>query len=119
MARTYEHLDIWKESMQLAELIYTVTRRFPRDELYGIISQMRRAAISISSNIAEGSGRSSKKDFAHFITIAIGSLNELESLIAISDRLKFIEGGEYAELKLKIEHTGKLLGGFKKYLASA
>lgn len=119
MARTYEHLDIWKESIQLAELIYTITRRFPRDELYGIISQMRRAAISISSNIAEGSGRASKKDFAHFITIAIGSLNELESLAEVSHRLKFIAGDDHEELKLKIGHTGKLLGGFRKYLAGA
>lgn len=119
MARTYEHLDIWKESIQVAELIYTITRRLPKDEMYGIVSQMRRAAISISSNIAEGSGRSSKKDFAHFITIAIGSLNELESLAEVSYRLKFIEGDEYGKLKLKIEYAGKLLGGFKKYLARA
>jgi len=79
MAKMYENLDVWKEPTNLAVQIYQVTKNFPKEEIWGITSQMRRASISISSNIAEGSGRKSKKDFKQFVHMASGSLNEVES----------------------------------------
>jgi four helix bundle protein len=79
MAKMYENLDVWKEPTNLAVQIYQVTKNFPKEEIRGITSQMRRASISISSNIAEGSGRKSKKDFKQFVHMASGSLNEVES----------------------------------------
>lgn len=83
MANTYEHLDIWKKAIDLAGGIYKVTVDFPKEEIYGLTNQICRASISISSNIAEGSGRNSAKDFLRFINIAIGSLNEVESLLFV------------------------------------
>lgn len=116
MAQSYENLKIWQDSVNLAGLLYKITKKFPRDELFGIVSQLRRAVISISSNIAEGAGRSSKKEFCRFINIAIGSLNETESLCLISLNLGYISEKEFEELLQKIKELGNLLGGFRKYL---
>lgn len=117
MAKSYENLDAWKEAIALTTIIYNVTKKFPKAEVYGITSQMRRAAVSIASNIAEGSGRSSRKDFAHFITISLGSLHELESLVYVSKNLDYISDGDFQMMHAKIGFVGKLLGGFKNYLA--
>ena len=81
MAKNYENLEVWKEAVKLAVLIYKETKGFPKEELYGLTSQLRRAIISVSINIAEGAGRSSKQEFIRFINIALGSLNETESLV--------------------------------------
>ncbi len=112
----YENLDAWKQATDLAIRIYEVTRTFPRDEIYGITSQVRRAAVSISSNIAEGAGRKSKRDFKQFIHMASGSLNEVESLLYICFRLNFIEPDLYKGLKEDIDKVGRLIGGLLKYL---
>ena len=116
MSQTYENLDIWKKGVNLASDIYKITKNFPKDELFGMISQLRRAVISISANIAEGSGRRTKKDFCRFIDIAIGSLNEVESLLFVSKKLNYISEKEFIELINKIKELGKLLGGFRNYL---
>jgi four helix bundle protein len=116
MAKNYENLEIWKEAIALATLIYRETKNFPKEELYGLISQLRRAVISISANIAEGAGRSSKQEFNHFINIALGSLNEVESLVYISKELNYLTEDNFNLLKGRIEKVGKLLGGFKNYL---
>ncbi len=83
MAKMFENLDAWKEATDLAVRIYEITKNFPKEEIFGITSQLRRAAISISSNLAEGAGRKSKKDFKQFVHIASGSLNEVDSLLYI------------------------------------
>lgn len=116
MAQSYENLEIWKNGIELAELIYFTTKKFPKDEMFGVVSQIRRAVVSISANIAEGSGRNSKKDFCRFIDISIGSLNEVESLLTISFKLKYVSDNEYDKIKEIIKKSGSLLGGFRKYL---
>lgn len=116
MAQSYENLRIWQEATDLAGLIYKTTNKFPKNELFGIISQIRRAVVSISANIAEGSGRGSKKDFCRFVDIAIGSLNETESLLAVSLRLEYISKEDFENLTEKIKNLGNLLGGLRRHL---
>ncbi len=116
MAKMYENLDAWKEATNLAVRIYQITRAFPREEVYGITSQIRKAAVSISSNIAEGAGRKSKKDFRQFVHVASGSLNEVESLLHICFRLDFVESNTYQDLKEDVDKVGRLIGGLIRYL---
>ncbi|MDO8582237.1 MAG: four helix bundle protein [bacterium] len=87
---SYENLIVWQKSMDLVIEVYRFTEKFPREEVYGLTSQMRRAAVSIPSNIAEGSRRSSRKDFRNFILMAYGSGAELETQIKIVERLSFV-----------------------------
>ena len=84
MGGSYKDLRVWQQAMEFVLRIYSVTQKFPKDELYGLVSQMRRAAVSVVSNIAEGKGRSSKKELAHFLSNARGSIRELETQIIIS-----------------------------------
>jgi len=116
MAKMYENLDAWKEATSLAVRIYQITRTFPKEEMYGITSQIRRAVISISSDIAEGAGRKSKKDFQQFVHVASGSLNEVESLLHICFRLDLVKPNVYQELKEDVDKVGRLIGGLLKYL---
>ena len=87
----YKNLHIWKEGILLARRVYEVTSTFPSNEKFGIVSQMTRAAVSIPSNIAEGAGRNSNKDFANFLSIAIGSIFELHTQIAICEQIGYID----------------------------
>jgi len=112
----YENLEVWKEAIDLAVTIYSVTDNFPKEETYGLTSQLRKAAVSISSNIAEGSGRKSKKDFRQFVHIASGSLNEVESLLIVSSRLNLIDVEFFKEIKARIQKLGRLIGGLLRYL---
>ena len=91
----YKDLDVWKLGIDLVVEIYQITARFPNDELFGLVSQMRRAAVSIPSNIAEGSGRRNTKEFIQFLYIAKGSLLELETHIEIARRLNYITNIKY------------------------
>ncbi len=116
MAKMYENLDAWKESTNLAVNICQMTKTFPKEEIWGITSQLRRASISISSNIAEGSGRKSKKDFKQFVHMASGSLNEVETLLHICSRLDLLTAASYNELKESSERPGRLIGGLLRYL---
>lgn len=86
----YRDLSVWKKSMTLVEGVYKLTDSFPDNEKFGLVSQLRRAAVSIPSNIAEGAGRNSNKEFKHFLTISVGSLFEVETQIQIAFRLKFM-----------------------------
>ncbi len=110
----HKDLDVWKYSMDLVEEIYRLTYKFPDSERYGLTSQIRRAAISIPSNIAEGSGRKSDKELIQFISIALGSLTELETQYLIAVRLKYVEpSNTLMELIVKVK---QLLLGFRNYL---
>ena len=91
----FEKLDVWHRSVQLADSVYLVTRSFPSDERFGLTSQLRRAVVSISSNIAEGSSRRSDTDFARFIEIAYGSLMEVVSKLDIGRRQGFVGGTDF------------------------
>ena len=87
----HKEMDVWKRSMDLVETIYKVSTQFPKEEIYGLTSQIRRSAVSVPSNIAEGAARKSDKEFIQFISIAMGSLSEVETQYQLSVRLGFIE----------------------------
>jgi four helix bundle protein len=110
----HKDLDVWKKSMDLVETIYKLTQTFPDAEKFGLTSQMRRAAVSIPSNIAEGAARKGDKELIHFLHIALGSLSELETQYLIAIRLEFIKSEEACELQM-IE-VKKLLLGFRNYV---
>jgi four helix bundle protein len=108
----YEKLIVWQKGVDLAVDIYELTKKFPKDEIYGLTSQMRRSSISISSNIAEGSERNSKQEFKHFLAIAKGSCAELKTQLIISFRVNFISNEEFELIHLKILEILKMLGKF-------
>ena len=95
----YKNLHIWQEGINLARKIYEVTANFPANEKYGIVSQMTRAAVSIPSNIAEGAGRNSNKDFANFLSIAIGSIFELHTQLTICGQIGYIDAETVKQLE--------------------
>lgn len=111
----FRNLQIWKDAMDLAQEVYEVTETIPTKETYGIISQMTRAAVSIPSNIAEGSGRS-EKDFAHFLSIALGSLFELNTQIMLSERIGYMDNKQSVALQNKADKLQMMIAGFKRRL---
>ena len=115
----FERLDVWKKSIDFADLVYRVTRTFPDDERFGLTSQMRRAAVSVSSNIAEGSARFSKADFAHFLEIATGSAFEVVSQSFISRRQAFLTETDFSALYTAAEEQGRMLSGLRKSVLDA
>ena len=115
--RNYRDLIVWQRAMDLVEEVYSVSKEFPREEIYGLTSQIRRAAVSIPSNIAEGQGRRTTPDFLRHLSIAYGSLRELETQILIAMRLRYLaqEKGENC-LRIAAE-VGRLLNGLMSALA--
>ena len=114
--RNYRDLVAWQKSIDLVEEVYAITRTFPKEELYGLTSQVRRAAISIPSNIAEGEGRTSKKEFIQFLSIAYGSLREVETQVLISNRLKYIDKKQCNKIIDSCSEIGKIINGLRKSL---
>ena len=112
----FEKLNVWQNSRELTKRIYKITKKFPSDERYGLISQMRRAMISVSSNIAEGSSRKTKKDQAHFYTIAYSSLIELLNQTILSLDLKYIDNDQYLELRSSVELVSNQLNALRNSL---
>lgn len=112
--KTHKDLDVWKESMFLAERLYLATKRFPTEELYGLVSQMRRAAVSIPSNISEGAGRNTKKEFIQFLYVALGSAAELETQLILADRLGYPVAND--GLLARVENIMKMLNGLIRKL---
>ena len=106
---SYQELEVWKRGMDLAECVYKLSQHFPKSELYGMTSQMRRAAASIPANIAEGWGRRSTKEFQHYIHIANGSLRELETHLLLSRRVGLTESEAIKPLLLTTTILGKQL----------
>lgn len=113
--KRYNELNVWLESRRLSKDIYSATAKFPKQEQFGLINQMRRSAISIPSNIAEGCGRNYPKDSVQFFYIARGSIYELETQLYLSFDLEYIVEVELNELLKLTETTRKLLNGFIKY----
>jgi four helix bundle protein len=107
--RRHHDLKVWQVSIQLVKEIYVVTTAFPNEETYGLVSQMRRAAISIPSNIAEGAARGGTKEFIHFLGVARGSLSELETQLYISKELGYVTNAQ--DVDSQIEEIFRLLGG--------
>ena len=104
---TFQELRVWQQAMDLAEEIYRTTTDFPKHELYGLVSQMRRAAVSVPSNIAEGKGRHSNPDFIRFLLLSRGSLLELHTQILIGGRLQYLTDEQSTELARRCENIGR------------
>lgn len=105
----YKQLDVWDRGIELAAFIYEATKDFPKEEKFGIISQMRRSAVSISSNIAEGAGRNSDKEFRQFLNISFGSCSELETQLIISLKLGYLTEKESENLLSELTEIQKMV----------
>lgn len=116
--KTHMDLDAWKLSMSLVSHMYMLTRDFPKEEIYGLTSQIRRAAVSIPSNIAEGAARGSNKDFVHFLNISLGSFAEVETQIILSADLDFISDTQKDDTIEKLINIRRLIIGLKRALQS-
>jgi four helix bundle protein len=115
---SYRDLLAWQLAMQLTESIYKITITFPNKETYALANQLQRAAVSVPSNIAEGHARSSTKDYLRFISIAMGSLAELETQLELSARLDYIDQPKLGELLAIADELGRMLRGLRKSLQS-
>ncbi len=118
VVKTHKDLDVWHASIVLAEDIYRLSSSFPKEEVYGITSQVRRAVVSIASNIAEGAARSTNKDFVHFLYIAAGSASELDTQLEIAQRLGMGEPGSIVDAREKLESVSKMLQGLIRSVRS-
>jgi len=98
----YEKLEIWQDAIELTSVIYKLTKNFPKEEQFGITSQLRRSILSVPLNIAEGQGRKNKADFRRFLLIAMGSLNETLTILAVSENLKIISDEELQKLRQRL-----------------
>jgi four helix bundle protein len=112
---SFEKLEVWIEAKEFSKMIYQITSNFPEAEKYGLISQLRRASISIASNIAEGSARKTFKDKAHFTTIAFGSAVEVLNQLIISYELNFINETDYLNLRKNLESITNKLNSLRNY----
>lgn len=114
--RTYRDLDIWSKEIEIVKDVYKSTEKFPKQETYGLISQMRRAAVSIPSNIAEGFRRNRNKEYKQFLYISLGSCAELETQITIAKELEYIQKNEEATLLEKLDHLCRMISNLIKKL---
>jgi four helix bundle protein len=116
--RSFRELTVWQKSVDFTEPIYALTRAFPKEELYGLVSQMRRAAVSIPTNIAEGHGRNSRGEFLYSLGVSRGSLAELETEIEVATRLQFLNTQQRENLLCQSDEIGRMLSGLIRSLRS-
>ena len=114
--QNYQDLEVWQKAMSLAEQCYLVTRTFPKEELFGMTSQIRRAAASIPANIAEGQGRQHTKEFLHFLSIARGSLKEVETHLMLSQRVGLMTVEQLETLLKLTDEISRKMSGLRKTL---
>lgn len=114
--RPHKKLKVWQDAVDFVPKTYTILKAFPEDEKFGLSPQIRRASTSISINIAEGAARSSKKDFARFLYISMGSISELDTLFEISLKLKYLSQEEYDSLNNDLNNLSAMLNGLIKKL---
>ena len=117
--KTHRDLKVWSDSIKFVTKLYEITNDYPKNELYGITSQIRRAAISIPSNIAEGAARNSKKEFNNFLSIALGSASELETQLIISKNLNYLKKEIAESLIIELNSIQKMIHGLMKSLKSS
>jgi four helix bundle protein len=115
--QSFKELVVWQKAIDLSEAIYRITAEFPREEVYGLTSQMRRAAVSIPSNIAEGHGRNSRGELIQFLGHSRGSLGELEIQIIIAQRLGYVSQVSVSNIMQLVDEVGRLINGFRRALA--
>jgi len=116
MLRTYRDLLVWQKAIELAILVYRLSEAFPRTEIYGLRSQIRRASVSVPSNIAEGYGRGSRKEYLQFLFVAQGSLKELETQTILSQRLNYATPARANRILSESEVVGKMPGSLIRLL---
>ena len=114
--RHYQELKVWQAGMELAVKCYEATRAFPKEEMFGLTAQIRRASVSIPANLAEGQGRQSTKEFLNFISIARGSLMELETHLQLSHRVSLLQRPQLDELPKLADEISRMLSGLRKSL---
>lgn len=114
--RPHKKLEVWKEAMELTKMIYKTTPLFPTDERFGMISQLKRASVSVPANIAEGAARQHKKEFRQFLFIANGSLSEIDTLFELAFQMDFVDKTEYKELSIQLEKVSAMNNGLIKAL---
>ncbi|EOZ98021.1 hypothetical protein A33Q_1528 [Indibacter alkaliphilus LW1] len=112
----YKELKVWQKAIDLATLVYRITEKLPKAEKFGLVSQMNRSDVSIASNIAEGAGRNSNKDFNNYLGIALGSSFELETQVIISYRLEYIDDQDFEYLENELEHLQNMITKLKMSL---
>jgi len=112
--KTHKDLEVWKESIELVKQIYGTTKEFPKEEIYGLTSQIKRCAVSIPANIAEGAARRTRKEFINFLYISLGSLSELETLLLVAKKVKIMSNN--TEIFNNIEILRRKLISFIKYI---
>lgn len=117
--RSYKDLIVWQKAMDLVALVYQATKRFPREETYGLSSQLRRAAVSVPSNIAEGQARQSTAEFRNFLSVARGSLAEVETQLLIAQRLGYLEPVHLEKLLSPHQEVSKMLPALMARLATS
>jgi four helix bundle protein len=115
MEKPHKKLDVWKLSMDLATQAYQETRNFPKEEGYGLTAQIRRAAVSIPSNIAEGAGRQTKREFANYLHMAQGSLSELDTLLELVVTIGYLTRDKWSALDQRMERVDKMLSGLIRH----
>ncbi len=114
--RPHEQLDVWKKSVDFVVEIYAATDGLPKDERFGLTSQIRRASVSIAANIAEGAGRRSDKEFLNFLSMSQGSASEVETELLIALRLGFISADIFEQLRVMLDDKGRMITGLSKHL---
>ena len=118
MTQGYRDLVVWQQAMDVAVETYRLTSSFPKEEMFGLTSQMRRAAVSIASNIAEGEGRKSQNEFSHFLGIALGSKSELETQLILSERVNLLKATDTEQIKKSLDDIGKMLTALRRKIGS-
>ena len=116
VVRSYRDLIVWQKGIELVEAVYRITKAFPREEIYGLTSQLRRAAVSVPSNIAEGQARTSTAEFKNFLSIARGSLAEVETQLLIAHRLKYLSTEQLTEVMAIHDEVSKMLPALQRGL---
>ena len=115
MEKPHKKLDVWQMAMDLIIEIYRITESFPKEEKYGLSNQLRRAAVSVPSNIAEGAARNTKKEFVNYLHMAQGSLSELDTQLEVAKRLAFLDGKTWENLDRMVHRVDKMLTGLIRH----
>lgn len=116
--RDFRSLDVWKRAFDFANEVYGITEQFPKEEVYALTSQLRRASVSIFSNIAEGCGRRTNKDIINFMYNAMGSVREVEAQLLFSGKINYLDNKKVEELEKEVIEIGRMLMGYIKYIGN-
>src|SRR5438874_9724608 len=114
--RPHEKLEVWNRAVEFVTSVYRMSDKFPKEEKFGLTSQIRRAAVSIPANIAEGAARESPREFIHFLSNAQGSASELATELLIAHRLEFLSAEEYREFSTELDHIGRMIFGLSQHI---